>query len=488
MRKLQDRFVQSLVVVSGFMVLLVVIAIVYFLGGESRYAFQQGFGYGYRFALGPQQPPADYAIEFDPNSSLLASNAEGDDGLDEKEEPFRMPDLESLRGFAAYGTGTGLVSTLDQVDPEGLYRDDWRSLKPADHRDRMLLFAFATPEAGGSKMVLRWEPDASFKPSISPYRLRLRLVRAPAGVAAQSIDIDLAKHPQGSVEVPTWIAKSDDQRTLGYVFALDAEPTTNNIVATIRNFFRTDWAPTLIYPRFGFMPLLLGTLAIVGLAVAIATPISLALAVFLSEIAPVRLREWLKPVVELLASVPTVVLGYFGVMLVAPSLQSTFARWVQVDSGRMIATAAVVMAVLLIPTIATVAEDGLRNVPNTLRDGAGAMGLTAREGLKQVVFPAAKPGIIAAVLLGLARGIGETMIVWMLSGGTARMPVGNPLEMLSSPGSGIPDRIGTEMGNVAFEGAHYGHLFLLGATLYLITLAINLYGFRLSRRSSWQTS
>jgi phosphate transport system permease protein len=489
-RNLQDRFMTSIIYTAGIGVILLVFALFFYLGNESRYAFKQGFGYGFRFALGPDEVPSDYAVEFDPTTTLLASNAEGEDGLDEKEEEIFMPDLATLQGFNAFATGTPLTGDESEVDPAGLYRDDWRSLKPAEHGDRFLLFAFATPEHVGETMTLRWQPDASFDPKFAPYDIRLKLVSAPAGVVVDEIDVDLMRALDGSVQLPTFIARTDEDRTKGYVFAMEVTPKTTTFLATVRNFFSTDWAPTLVYPRFGFMPLLLGTLSMVALAMVVAVPISICLALFLSEVAPSRIREWLKPVVELLSSVPTVVLGYFGVILVAPILQKWMGGLFEVESGRMLLSASIVLGLLLVPTIATVAEDALRNIPNTIRDGADAIGLTRREALKKVVLPAAKTGLIAALLLGLARGIGETMIIWMLSGGTARMPAfgtaHTTAENLVKPTSGMPDRIGIEMGNVAFESVHYGHLFLLGLVLYLITLAINLYGFRLARRAAWQ--
>ncbi len=480
----------SLVYTAGIGVILLVFALFYYLGNESKYAFKQGFGYGYRFALGPEAVADDYAVEFDPAASLLASNAEGEDGLDEKEEDILMPDLASLTGMSAFATGAPLTGDETKIDSSQLHRDDWRSLKPAEKGDRFLLFAFATPEHTGDTMTLRWEPDASYLPKFAPYDIHLRLVKAPEGIDAPKVDIDLMKSPKGGVTLPTYIAKTDEDRTKGYVFAMEVKPKTTTFLATVRNFFSTDWAPTLVYPRFGFMPLLMGTLMMVGIAMLVALPISACLAIFLSEIAPRRLREWLKPIIELLSSVPTVVLGFFGVILLAPVLQKWMGEVFVVESGRMMLSAAIVLGILLVPTIATVAEDALRNVPNSLRDGGDAIGLTRRETLKKVVLPAARAGFIAALLLGLARGVGETMIIWMLSGGTARMPQFTSLhdtgENLVKPTSGMPDRIGIEMGNVAFESVHYGHLFLLGLVLYLITLAINLYGFRLARRSAWQ--
>lgn len=491
LRSIEDRFMTGLIVSSGVAVILIVVAILYYLGSESKYAFDQGFGYGYKFALTAEDVPSDYSVEFDPNASLLASNSEGDDGIDEKEEDIFMPTLADLRGFATCATGAAHVSQVSQVGAQKeIYRDDWRSLKPATHADRYFLVAFATSEHTGRTMTLRWMPDASYDAALAPYDIRLELVKSPQGVTPPDLSIDLTEQSTGSVVLPTYIARTDEERANGYVFEMSVRPKTNNFFATMGNFLRQDWAPTLVYPRFGFVPLFLGTLAMVATAILIAAPVSVLLAVYLSEVGKSRATEFLKPVIELLASVPTVVLGYFGVMLLAPYLQDFASRFFQIESGRMMLTASIVLAVLLIPVMTTVAEDALRNVPNFLRDGATALGLTRREAIRTVVLPAAKRGVTAALLLGLSRGVGETMIIWMLSGGTARMPqFGNPAQAAENffkPASGIPDRIGTEMGNVAFESAHYGHLFLLGLSLYVVNLFINLYGYRMARRAAWQ--
>jgi phosphate transport system permease protein len=238
-------------------------------------------------------------------------------------------------------------------------------------------------------------------------------------------------------------------------------------------------------------PLIVGTLIITILAVLLATPFSIGAAVYLSEVAPSRIREWLKPLVELLASVPTVVLGYFGLMLVAPFLANTLAAAVGLDSGRAMFTAAIMMAVLLFPTITSFAEDALQAVPQSMRDGGEALGLTTREKLRKIILPAARGGIISAVLLGIARAIGETMIVWILSGGTPFLPSfespKDAVANLMKPARGIPDSIAIEMGNVDFHGVHYGHLFLLGLILFVMTLGINSVGQRLARRSAWRS-
>ena len=136
-------------------------------------------------------------------------------------------------------------------------------------------------------------------------------------------EIDLRNVSNGRVTIPVYVASSDAMRDKGYVFELVAEPTTSNFMAVTRGLLRTEWIPTSNYPRYGIIPLLWGTLSITLIAMLLAVPIGLLAAVYLSELASSRVREWLKPVIELLSSVPTVVLGYFGLMLVAPYLQKT---------------------------------------------------------------------------------------------------------------------------------------------------------------------
>ncbi len=476
---------------AGVLTLAVIVAMGYYLIHESQYAFKRKFTYGFRFALQPTEGEFEREIPLDPNASVLTVHTEGAEGMDEKEEGIEMPTLEALAGTAALGTGTALTGDLEKVDAgraEGLFRDDWRSPKSAEEGDRFLLFGFATPEYKFDKMVLAWVPDEGADPNEAPYDLRLRLRRGPDGADVPAIDVDLRKTPSGRIELPVFVAKSDAERTRGYVFEVVATPTRSNAGATAAGFFGSEWGPTLAHPRYGFFPLLASTLLITLLALLIAAPIAVGAAIYVSEIAPRRLREWLKPIIELLASVPTVVLGYFGLMLLAPGLMKIVPEAAGMQSGRAMITAAIMMAILLIPIIMTIAEDTLRSVPLTLRDGGIALGLTQEETIKRVLMPAAKAGLSAAILLGFSRAVGETMIVWILSGGTPNLPnfnsLGQAVKNFFEPTRGMADTIAIEMGNVAFEEQHYGHLFLLGLSLFVLTLAINLLGFRL-RRQAW---
>lgn len=480
---------EALVYASGAIVLLMIVAIFVYLSKESRYAFDRKFTYGFRFAVQPTDAqPED--IQFDPTASVIAVHVEGDDALDSKEELAPLPTLESMKGFQFWATGATLAGAAPEPGAANVFVNEFRSPKRAEDKGSFRLYAFATEEYKAPTMRLAWDVNEDAEPGKTPFRLTLKLVQAPEGVAVDPIEIDLKAKPKGSVEVPSYIARNEDERTKGYVFAIEQTPTTSSFMATVGAFLDSDWGPTLAQPRFGFLPLLFSTLLITLIALAVATPISIASAIYLSELAPTRIREWLKPIIELLASIPTVVLAYFGLMLVAPAVAATVAASLGMQSGRNLLTTALVMGILLIPTITTLAEDALRNVPSHLRDGGGALGLTKRETLKRILLPAAKAGMVAAVMLGMARAIGETMVVWILSGGTATMPsFSSPTDAaqnLVRPTRGIPDTIGIEMGNVTFEEPHYGHLFLLGLVIFIITLAINLWAFRYARRHAWR--
>ncbi len=493
-KRLIEWITERFVFLAGSLIVIIVFTMFLYLAYESRHAFNRKFAYGYRFAAQPVElKPDEYTGEIpedlsrDPYATHIKAHFDGDDGLDEKEEVVPMPTLEELEGFEKMATGTALVGEIKDIDYENLYRDDWREPKSAEVGEKYLLFMFATPEHDEDTMVLAWEPDANFRSTDSPYDIRLKLLQAPEGVEVSDFEIDLVRNPKGRKEFPTWKAETNEDRVRGYIFQIETIPKTSNTPAVLRSFFTTNWEPTLYYPQYGFIPLLLGTFLMAGIAMLIALPVGIASATYLSEIASARLREWLKPIIELLASVPTVVLGYFGLMLVAPGLLKVFGEAIGMESGRSMITAALVLGFLLLPTIITLAEDTFRSLPQNLRDGADALGLTTREKIRMVLVPAAKAGMIGVGLLSIARAIGETMIIWMLSGGTPTMPT-SPLKAVFSSSRGLPDTIGIEMGNVEFGGEHYGHLFLIGLVLFSITLVINLTGYFIAKKNTWQNT
>ncbi len=463
---------EALVYTAGVAIMVVIVAIFFYLAKEARYAYNRGFSYGFRFQVQGDGKRQD--ISANPESTLLCAHPDGTDQVDDTE--MEASTLEMLKGFSLFGTASKPNGSTN------ITKDDWRSPKRAEKGDIFTLYAYATPEFKGRQMVLAWEPDNGFEPKLSPYRMVLRLKSAPQGVESDLKEIDLRNEPNGRVTIPVYVASSDDTRDKGYVFELVAKPTTSNFMAVTRGLLRTEWIPTSNYPRYGIIPLLWGTLSITLIAMLLAVPIGLLAAVYLSELASSRVREWLKPVIELLSSVPTVVLGYFGLMLVAPYLQKTVGQALHMENGRAMITAALMMAVLILPTIITTAEDALSTVPDTLREAAEGLGLTPLEGIGKVTLPAARNGLVSACLLGMARAIGETMIVWILAGGTVNMPhIMAGIQNLGLPVRGIADTIGIEMGNVDFEGVHYGLLFLLGLVLFSITLVVNLVGYQLGR-------
>ena len=232
------------------------------------------------------------------------------------------------------------------------------------------------------------------------------------------------------------------------------------------NLFGAQWYPT--YDLFGMLPLLLGSAIVTITAIAIALPLGVASAVFVREIAPSWLREILKPAIEVLAGIPSVVLGFFGMTLVAPFIL----RQVGLPTGLTAFTGGLVLAYMALPTIISVAEDALDAVPKSYRDAGLAMGATKWQTIWRVVVPAARSGILIAVMLGMGRAIGETMAVMMVTGNAARMPLS--LDSLFRPARTMTATIAAEMGEVARGSTHYHVLFAIGIVLFVVTFLTNL--------------
>ena len=230
----------------------------------------------------------------------------------------------------------------------------------------------------------------------------------------------------------------------------------------------TRWLPTSDPEQFGLWPLLLGSLYVTVGAIAIALPLGLACAIFIAEVAPRGLREILKPVVELLAAIPSVVFGVLGVLLLGPWLSKVL----HLPIGQFAALGSLLLAFMAIPTIVSVAEDALSAVPRALRDNSLALGATQWQTIARIVVPAGRSGLIAAGLLGLGRAIGETMAVLMVTGNAAVIPQG--LKGFILPVRTMTATIAAEMGETAHNSTHYHALFVLGLLLFLITMAVNL--------------
>jgi phosphate transport system permease protein len=234
----------------------------------------------------------------------------------------------------------------------------------------------------------------------------------------------------------------------------------------IANLFSTRWYPT--FGLFGTLPLIFGSIIVTLAAILIALPLGVATAVFVREVAPAWAREILKPMIEVLAGIPSVVLGFFGMTVVAPIVR----QYLGAPTGLTAFTGALLLAYMSLPTIISVAEDALDSVPRSYRDAGLAMGATRWQTIWRVTVPAAGSGIVTAVMLGMGRAIGETMAVMMVTGNAARMPL--DLAALLRPVRTMTATIAAEMGEVARGSAHYHALFAIGIVLFLLTFLINL--------------
>jgi len=232
------------------------------------------------------------------------------------------------------------------------------------------------------------------------------------------------------------------------------------------NLLGTHWYPT--FDLYGTLPLILGSILVTATAIAIALPLGVATAVFVREVAPGWAREILKPMIEVLAGIPSVVLGFFGMTLAAPLIRETL----DVPTGLTAFTGALILAYMALPTIISVAEDALDAVPKSYRDAGLAMGATQWQTIWRVVVPAARSGIVTAVMLGMGRAIGETMAVMMVTGNAARLPLTS--DSLFRPVRTMTATVAAEMGEVAQGSTHYHALFGIGIILFLLTFVINL--------------
>jgi len=238
-------------------------------------------------------------------------------------------------------------------------------------------------------------------------------------------------------------------------------------------FLGKEWIPTATpAPQFGVLPLILGTLLVSLVAILIATPLGIGVAIYLSELAQSRVRDILKPAIELLAGIPSVVYGFFGLVVLVPIVQKAF----NLPVGETAFTGSIILAIMALPTIITVAEDAMRSTPRAMREASLALGATHWQTIYKVVIPYSISGISAAIVLGIGRAIGETMVVLMVTGNAAKMP------SLFDAVRTIPATIAAELGEAPFGGVHYQALFVLGCVLFIITLFISITAELISKR------
>lgn len=228
--------------------------------------------------------------------------------------------------------------------------------------------------------------------------------------------------------------------------------------------FGLKWYPISEPARFGVMPLLLGSLAVTLGAILISVPLGLASAIYIAEVAPSWLKEILKATVEFLAAIPSIVLGFIGLVTLVPLVKNVFG----LQTGLTAISGSIMLAFMAMPTIVSMMEDALTAVPKTYKEGALALGATRWQSIWRVMLPAASSGMLAAVMLGIGRVIGETMAVMMITGNAARIPT-----TLLQPVRTMTATIAAEMGEAVQGGEHYFSLFAIGILLFLITFAIN---------------
>jgi phosphate transport system permease protein len=263
--------------------------------------------------------------------------------------------------------------------------------------------------------------------------------------------------------------------TLAIVYILISESLPFFDHVSLKDFLTdTMWTPMFAEPRYGIMPLVAGTLVTTLVALCVAIPCGTIIAIYLSEFAPHKVRETIKPLLELLGAVPTVVYGYFALAMVTPFLQ----KFIPGLPGFNMLSPGLVIGIMIIPYVASVSEDAMRAVPNYMREGSYAMGATRFQTATRVVVPGALSGIAAAYILGISRAVGETMVVAVAAGLQPNLTF-NPLEPAATITSFI---VQVSLGDLPHDSIGYQSIFAAGLVLMLTTLVFNIAGFWLTRR------
>ena len=229
-----------------------------------------------------------------------------------------------------------------------------------------------------------------------------------------------------------------------------------------------DWYPEACPSKFGYVTMIAGTLYVTVMSMVFAVPIGILAAIFLSDIVSFKIRELIKPIIEILAAIPSVAYGFFAVLVLAPWMQTKL----NFTTGTNALTASIVLAIMALPTIISIAEDAISTVGRELREASYGLGATRFETIAKVIIPSAYSGIIAGVILGMMRAIGETMVVWMASGNAAQIP--SPWWNLSQSIRTMTATIAGEMGETVKGSDHYYSLFMIGVILLIFTFILNI--------------
>jgi phosphate transport system permease protein len=237
------------------------------------------------------------------------------------------------------------------------------------------------------------------------------------------------------------------------------------VVNPIKFIFGKSWYPTYEPPEFGILPLILASLLVTVGALIVAVPLGIGAAIYIAELSHPRIRETVKPIIELLAGVPSVVYGFFGMIIFAPLVQRLF----NIPVGLNAFTASIILGIMALPTITSMAEDAITSIPKDIKEASYALGATKWETITRTVIPAARSGILTAIILGLGRAIGETMTVLMVAGGAAVIP-----KSFLQPVRPMTATIAAEMGEAPMGSLHYHALFAIAAVLFIITLGFNI--------------
>ena len=238
-----------------------------------------------------------------------------------------------------------------------------------------------------------------------------------------------------------------------------------NKVSVVNFLFGHEWYPTASPPDFGVFPLLTASVAVTIISAVISIPLGVMTAIYLAEIASARAREIIKPIVELMAALPSVVIGFFGMVVVAPFMQDVL----NIATGLNLFNASLMLAFMSVPTICSISEDAIHSVPKDLKEASLALGATHCETIFRVILPASLSGISTAVILGMSRAIGETMVVLMVAGGAGMIPTS-----IFNPVRPMPASIAAEMAEAPFRGDHYHALFAIGMVLFIFTMVFNI--------------